>query len=90
MATTIAITITLVVTTTIAVVVIVVNLIEHPPRTHCMALAIDVVLVTFHHNALIVTLLLFAIGHPLTLQIVVLNLLIPLLIGIQTLEQTVT
>ena len=68
----------------------VVHLIGHPPTTRYMALAIDVVLVTFHHNALIVTLLLFAIGHPLTLQIVVLNLLLPLLIGIQTLEQTVT
>ncbi|GJW73743.1 reverse transcriptase domain-containing protein [Tanacetum coccineum] len=51
--------------------------------------AIDVILVTFHHNALIVTLLLFALGHPLTLQIPVLNPLMPLQIGTQTPEQTV-
>ncbi|GJZ16488.1 ATP-dependent 6-phosphofructokinase 6-like protein [Tanacetum coccineum] len=77
------------VTTTTEVVVMVVNLIRHPPKTQCMALAIDVVLVTFHHNALIVTLLLFALGHPLNLQIPVLNPLMPLQIGIQTLEQIV-
>ena len=66
-----------------------VYLIGHPSKIQCMALEIDVVLVTFHHNALIVTLLLFALGHPLTLQIVVLNPLMPLQIGIQTLEQIV-
>ncbi|GJZ48293.1 retrovirus-related pol polyprotein from transposon TNT 1-94 [Tanacetum coccineum] len=73
---------TLVVTTT-EVMIMVVNLIGHPPKIQCMTLAIDVVLVTFHHNALIVTLLLFALGHPLTLQIPVLNPLMLLQIGIQ-------
>ncbi|GJV21096.1 putative RNA-directed DNA polymerase [Tanacetum coccineum] len=45
--TTVAIATTLVVTTT-EVVIMVVNLIGYPPKIQCMALAIDVVLVTFH------------------------------------------
>ena len=85
----ITITIIMAITTTTKVVVMVVNLIGHPPKTQCMALAIDVVLVTFHHNALIVTLLVFALGYLLTLQIPVLNPLMLLQISIQTPEQIV-